>query len=400
MKRGYPTRVVREGLAEIIIPDPDAYRRGDGVYEPAWAPVFYNPRMAFNRDVAVLVARYVSRRTGRLRVVEPLTGTGVRAIRYALEAGAEAYAADIDPEAARLARENAERNGVADRVHVECCEARLFMEKLSSMISPELIDIDPFGSPAPFLDAALHLSHGRGVIAATATDLAPLTGSRPRPLRRRYMVEAAPSHWGKEMAVRVLAGFIARRAAAYDYAARPLLAYYADHYVRVYMELSRGARRADKVLQECIAYAATCPKCGYTEYTSKPCHGARCPYCGAQLGLTGPLYSCSLADVEALRDMLRDAEEATWLAEGGRVVSLFRTLIEEYRVGVKPYYRLDRICSFLHVNMPKLTILIDELRSLGYHASRTHFDPRGFRTDAPHSVVLSLIPAVAPRPTA
>ncbi|NPA05078.1 MAG: tRNA (guanine(10)-N(2))-dimethyltransferase [Crenarchaeota archaeon] len=395
MELPYPTRIVREGLAEIIIPDPDAYRRSDGVYEPAWAPVFYNPRMAFNRDIAVLVARLLARRHGRLRVVEPLTGSGVRAVRYALEAGAEAYAADIDPEAVRLARLNAERNGVSDRVHVECSEARLFMEKLSSKISPELIDIDPFGSPAPFLEAAIHLTHGRGVIAATATDLAPLTGGRPKPLRRRYMVEAAQTSWGKEMALRILAGFIARRAAVHDYAAKPLLAYYADHYIRVYMRMERGARRADKVLEECIAYAATCPKCSYTEYRRDLLAGQRCPYCGAPLRLVGPLYTCRLADTEAVEELLREAEKANWLAEQERAVKLLKLLLEEYSVSNKPYYRLDRLCSFLRVNMPKIDRLVAELRLLGYKASRTHLDPRAIRTNAPHSVLLSVIPAIS-----
>jgi release factor glutamine methyltransferase len=53
------------------------------------------------------------------RVADVGTGTGAIAVAIAVAAPqVEVYATDINPEAVALARDNAERNGVGDRVHV------------------------------------------------------------------------------------------------------------------------------------------------------------------------------------------------------------------------------------------------------------------------------------------
>ena len=391
MDVGFPVRVVREGGVEIVVPDMDAYRRPDGVYEPAWAPVFYNPRMAFNRDIAVVFARTYARLCGldKLVIVEPLAGSGVRAVRYAVEAGALVLASDIDSDAVYLSRVNAERNKVSERVHVEKADANEFMARLQRMgVKPTIIDIDPFGSPVPFLDTAIQALRPRGVLAVTATDTAPLSGTHPRALRRRYDVRPGRLAWEKEQAVRILAGYIIRRAAAHEYGVRIILAYYADYYVRIYAELIRGAGRADKSLEQ-LGYGVYCYSCGYTSIASSPLE--RCPYCQAQPGMVGPLYAGKLCDEVFVEEMLREAEKIQdVLAEPTRVVKFLEQLLKECSI-IKPYYRLDKLCSILHMNMPKLRSVVEKLYSRGYSAARTHFDPRGFKTDAPHWAVVEVL---------
>jgi tRNA (guanine26-N2/guanine27-N2)-dimethyltransferase len=393
----YPTTRVREGLAEIVVPDPNAYRRPDGVYEPAWAPVFYNPRMAFNRDIAMVFARAYARLRGVAEpiVIEPLAGTGVRAIRYALEASARVYASDIDSDAVSLARINVELNRVSDRVSVTRADANRYMEQLREEgVKPHLVDIDPFGTPIPFIDSAIHLTRVRGVIAATATDTAPLSGTHARALRRKYDVIPGRLAWEKEQAVRILVGYVVRRMASHEYGGRVLLAYYADHYVRIYIELWRGAGRADKTLEQ-LAYGVWCPSCNYVGYQDLP-EPRRCPYCGTPLQLVGPLYRGPLCDLELVKAMREEAQKMSWLTDQKRAISLLEQLEAECGI-VKPYYRLDRICSMLRRSMPKVAEVVEELRSMGYRASRTHFDPRGFKTEAPHPVVVETVYRLARR---
>jgi tRNA (guanine26-N2/guanine27-N2)-dimethyltransferase len=388
---GFPVEEVVEGSVRILVPRMKDYLRPDGVYEPSWAPVFYNPRMAFNRDVAVVFARVYRRVRGldRLVVVEPLAGSGVRAVRYAVEAGAYVVSSDIDLDAVRLAGLNAERNRVADRVRVEHADANELMGRLRREgVKVHVVDIDPFGSPVPYIDTAIQLLGVRGVLAVTATDTAPLSGTHPRALRRKYDVLPARPAWEKEQAVRILAGYIIRRAAAYEMGARILLAYYADYYVRVYAEVWRGARRADESLSS-LSYGLYCPSCGYTGYTSEPIQ--RCPYCSGRLLVSGPLYSGPLCDPEIVRAMLEEAEKIKdRLQHGDRVVKLLTQLSEECSI-TKPYYRLDRLCSILHMNMPKVALIVDKLKAAGFKASRTHFDPRAFKTDAPHATVINML---------
>ena len=48
---------VREGKAEVFVPDPEYYVKTKGYYDPAWLPVFYNPRAELSRDLSVLLLR-------------------------------------------------------------------------------------------------------------------------------------------------------------------------------------------------------------------------------------------------------------------------------------------------------------------------------------------------------
>ncbi|BEP18606.1 tRNA (guanine(10)-N(2))-dimethyltransferase [Pyrofollis japonicus] len=390
---GYPVEVIEEGSVHVIVPRRDAYRRPDGVYEPAWAPVFYNPRMALNRDLSILFLRAYRQLRGLENVVvfEPLAGSGVRALRYAVEADATVYAADLSPAAVRLASLNAMMNDASERVWFFLSDANEFMAKLARRgTRPVLVDIDPFGSPLPFLDIAIESLGTRGVIAATATDTAPLSGTHPRALRRKYDVVPGRTAWEKEQAVRILAGYIIRRAAAHEYGARILLAYYTDYYVRVFAELQKGARRADESLER-LSYGVYCPICNYTGYVDEI--SKRCPNCGAPAIIVGPLYKGPLCEREIVELMLRESEGAK-LAEKRRVEKLLTMLLDECSIE-KPYYRLDKICSMLHYSMPKPVEVVEALRRKGFQAARTHFDPRGFKTNAPHNEVVDTVLEIA-----
>ena len=388
---------VREGKARICVPDPSRYRRPDGVYEPAWAPVFYNPRMAFNRDVAVVFARAWARLRGlnRVTVVEPLAGSGVRAIRYALETpAARVYAFDIDPLAVTLSELNAERNN-ASNVIVAQGDANALLHTLRSRRERiHIIDLDPFGSPNPFLDASLAALRGRGVLAATATDTAPLTGTHSAALRRKYDVIPGRSFLEKEQAVRILAGYIVRRAATREYGARILLAYYADYYVRVYVELEPGARRADRALEQ-LGYLAYCQRCGIAWYTSKPWRKPVCPRCGGEASILGPVYTGPLCDESIVDSMLEEASGMDWLSNRERVQELLSMLRAECSI-TAPHYRIDRIAAALKVNMPSPRLVVEELRRQGYRATLTHFDKRGVRTDAPPDEVYLAVWRLSP----
>ena len=78
------------------------------------------------------------------------------------------------------------------------------------------VDLDPFGSPMPFLDAALQGMARRGVLEVTATDTAALTGSSAASGRRRYGFHGMVDHYAHDDAVRVLLANVALAAARQD----------------------------------------------------------------------------------------------------------------------------------------------------------------------------------------
>lgn len=50
----------------------------------------------------------------------------------------------------------------------------------------DAVDVDPFGSPAHFLDAALQGTADDGILMVTCTDLATMCGNSPEACLARY----------------------------------------------------------------------------------------------------------------------------------------------------------------------------------------------------------------------
>jgi len=245
MAVGFPVEEVTEGWARVLVPRLDG---STGVPEQrlrSMAPVFYNPVMKTNRDTAVLVLRAHQRLVGRgVAACEPMAGSGVRGIRLALEAeGVERVVmGDLSPTAVRLGELNAERNGVSDRVGFRLLDANLL---LALHCYPggrfDYVDVDPYGSPAPFMDTAVRSVNNKGVAAFTATDMAPLCGVNPKACLRKYGAAPLAGSFCHETAVRLVTGAVVRTAAVHERAATPLFSCYSDHYVRVYCRLDSQA---------------------------------------------------------------------------------------------------------------------------------------------------------------
>ena len=106
--------------------------------------VFYNPEMTTLRNISVLFLKIIS--TKKKRILDATAATGVRAIRYALEAGAkDVTLLDVNETAAKIAKKNIKFNHLKFEVL-----NRSIQEFASTHRSGfEIIDLDPFGSPAP-----------------------------------------------------------------------------------------------------------------------------------------------------------------------------------------------------------------------------------------------------------
>jgi tRNA (guanine26-N2/guanine27-N2)-dimethyltransferase len=391
--------VVREGRALLWIPDPSTAIAGSRL-EPAWLPVFYNPVMEFNRDFSVAALQaYIDLYAPHkpITLVEPLTATGVRSVRYALEVEGvgRVIAGDIDPEAVRYARRNAESNGVSGTVEVRRGDASALLHRLAREEGEPIlaVDLDPFGSPAPFMDAALAAVGHRGLLAATATDLAVLEGSKRRAALRRYQARLQRIPQAKEVAVRTLIGYAARLAAARDKAVRPLAAYWADHYVRVYLLVERGARRADRMLEECVGHAYWCEGLGHVEI-------AGCPE-PSRGRVLGPLWTCETGDPEFLERVaaLASGRLAEYAATASRVERLASRLLREAPLTRgKFYFELWALAASMKANTPSRRRMLDMLHELGWDAVETHYSPSGVRSRAPLTLARSLVGLLHRRP--
>ncbi|MEB3787233.1 MAG: tRNA (guanine(26)-N(2))-dimethyltransferase [Desulfurococcales archaeon] len=390
-----PQAVVREGRALLYIDGIDEAIQPDGRLEPTWMRVFYNPAMTLNRDLSVVFLNYYASTTGRrLTIVDPLTATGVRAVRYALEVRGVGYviAGDVDPRAVCIARLNTELNNVAYATTVVESDARsLLYEAKHTGIPMHYVDIDPFGSPAPFTEAALEAVGRGGIAAFTATDVAVLGGSKSRAAARRYLVTIGRLRQYQEVALRVLLGYIARVAASVDKRIEPLLSYSERHYVRVYVRIDRGARKADSMLDEMLGYMYECSD-GTVSFSKDDCSSV--------VRAHGPLWTGKLIEENvagSLQALVEDARMG-YLQSREDLLRLLDVIQGESGLSMYPAQSIEHVAARLRVSMPSRRKIIDSLVEEGYEASRVHFSPTGIRTNAPPSVLASIIKRLSPGP--
>ncbi len=360
--KGLDLRTVSEGAVSISVPGAaSTSRRGPA---KADGPVFYNPAMELARDVSVLVLRAVGGTDWR--VLDGLAGTGVRGVRYAVEGPPprEVVLNDANPVAAALCARNAEVNGVSEVVTVT-------RERLESVLHRDrfdMVDIDPFGSPVAFLPGGTRAVRKNGLLAITATDTSVLCGSRPKPCLRRYHARPWRGDAMHEVALRILAGTTVREAARTDRAATPVLSMAEDHYVRVFLRVTEGARRADSAMGS-MGYAWPTPEGGVATGPVPP--GRKGPW-------AGPLWLGPLHDRDVVGMMIDDEDGPS----GGRLSKLLEVWHEEAEL---PPLLMDvnRVAGRLKLPTPRMERVISGLRSMGYSAGRAHTNPVGVKTDAP-----------------
>lgn len=380
--------IVTEGKARIIVPKQEFFLRSDGVYEPAWAPVFYNPVMEHNRSLTVLLLTALF--NGReFFFIEPLAGTGVRSIRIALEAGGVGIANDLEPLSYRYITRNIALNDLCNVIEAYNYDANSLMNNVrNSGIVVDFIDLDPYGSPMPFIEEAAHSIGRGGVIAVTATDTATLNCNYPEACYRRYGAWCKRVDFSKEAGLRILIGSIVRASAAKDVALKPLIAYYKDYYYRAFFMADKSAGRADELLKNI----------GYIKYDARTLN--REYLTDSEIVKTyekhliiGPLWISALIDVSIIEKTITSVNERG-LSVNNKIVEFLRELSMEYEINT-PYYRLDKLCKIAGVNMPQRSKMIGALKELGYRASATHFDPRGIRTNASLNEILSALQKIS-----
>ncbi|RLF15397.1 MAG: tRNA (guanine(10)-N(2))-dimethyltransferase [Thermoprotei archaeon] len=375
--------VVKEGEVNVLVP-------AASLRDPYVASVFYNPRMEVSRDIAVCCLRAYRKLSGRrLRIAEPLTATGVRGIRYAkeVEGVVEVLLGDVNPEAVELARRNAELNGVQDVVKVEKLDANLLLSlnaKPGSRL--DAVDLDPFGTPMPFVDSALRALADGGLLMLTSTDAPALCGVYPKVAERHYGGRSLRTEYCHELAVRLIIGALCREAAKHELAIKPLMAYSLEHHFRVCLLIEVGASKASESVSR-LGYVSHCYACGYRGLSEglatylKP----RCPRCENKLAHGGPLWCGPLQNREFIEEVLREVELSSFRLKK-KSLNLLRLLLEE--ASAPPlYYTLDELSHRLKLREPSLMDILQELRLRGFHATRTHFHPKGFKTDAEIEVV-------------
>ncbi|MDD1666094.1 MAG: tRNA (guanine(10)-N(2))-dimethyltransferase [Methanomicrobiales archaeon] len=358
---------VTEGGTELLVPvqDPSC------AFPPGSSPVFFNPRMALSRDATVLLLRGIPLGS----YLDAMGATGARGIRVASECGIPATINDRDPLAVELIRRNAAHAGVP--AEVTQCDVNVLLSSRRF----DAVDLDPFGTPAPFVDSAARSA--KGYLFVTATDTAPLCGAHARAGARRYFAHPVNNEYHGETGLRTLLGFVVRELVKYDRGLEPLLCFSREHAVRLHLRVRQGARAADETLGR-MGFILQCDRCFRREERAgivPPC--GECP-CGGRFIPIGPLWLGEINDPGTLSAMLARLPSVP-LAEGDRLFRLLSLLQEE--IPTSSHYDYHRMAKTLRCSPPPIELVLRRIRDAGYRVSRAHYSGTAVKTDAPVEMI-------------
>jgi len=282
---GWPGEALLEGRTRCDLPaatpptEESARRHGSGPATRAHRSVFHNPAMAACRTRSVLLMDAVIRSgmlgDGRIRALDGLGASGLRARRWLNETSAEVSAridatvCDLDATSLGWAAAN-HRAHPPDRIHrrqhlqssrAGSTRTTAIADQKSTDFGTMLgdlrqrvhdggwqwLDIDPFGSPIPFLDSAIQSTSRRAVIEVTATDVAALVGSKPAAGLRRYGARVRLDGLAHDSGLRVLIASIAKICAKHDRGVEPLMSVWESHHLRTSLFIRRSAEGGNEV---------------------------------------------------------------------------------------------------------------------------------------------------------
>ena len=224
------------------------------------SPVFHNVAMANNRTRSVLLLGLAIRNKwllneGKLRVLDGLAASSLRSRRWLNELPPELaeqldiISVDRDEESISWALANHEKhppnNSNSEQLSIQKGDLRQIVYSGGW----QWVDIDPYGSPIPFLDSAMQNLARKAILQVSATDTAALCGTYPQVTRRRYAAYAVNDTVTHDTAMRILLGNIALCAAKHERSIEPLMSVFDGHHTRVSVLVTPGKKNASNVYE-------------------------------------------------------------------------------------------------------------------------------------------------------
>lgn len=169
-------------------------------------------------------------------------GSGIRGIRYKNEINGVGNVAinDISELANEYEQHNIKLNGL-DNIDVFQHDASMFLRMKRGEF--DVIDIDPFGTPSPFLDSVGYCARRNSLLCVTATDTSALCGTYKEPCIRKYNAKPYKSEYCHENGIRILAGFVALTLAKYSKCIEIQMSHSTEHYMRLYIKIKKGSKK-------------------------------------------------------------------------------------------------------------------------------------------------------------
>lgn len=340
------------------------------------ATTFFNPHAQLARDLGVLTAAWYRSEHGRLRVIDAMSGCGVRALRYCLESQADwVWVNDSNPENRTILQRNLTPAIASDRYRLTCEDAnRVFFDCYNRQDFYDLVDVDCFGSPAPYLSTSLWAVAIKGLLYFTSTDGRMLTGHATTSSLATYGAYARSHPAAHEQGLRILIGNAQQLAAAKGMGVEPIFSWFDGRAYRVMLRLSATARLSEQN----FGFLGYCHTCGnYQRLPWRKLGRSLCPYDDNRLTVSGPLWLGNLHTPAVVNRLAALAAQWQWSA----CASLLQQMVAEAEM--PPYfYTLREIGHRGKLDLPQRSSLIATLQAWGYQACSTAIAAQAIKTNA------------------
>ena len=190
----------------------------------------------------------------------------------------------------------------------------------------QVIDLDPYGSPTPFLDAALQSVTDGGLLCITCTDMAVLCGNAAETCYTKYGGISLKSKSCHEIALRLVLQCVEAHANRYGRHIKPLLSLSIDFYCRVFVTVETSQSQCKRSTSK-LGHLFQCNGCeslaiqplgqlelredGNIKYKlcSGPPVGKRCEFCGNTFQIGGPIWIAPIHDSSFVSELLESLDE-------------------------------------------------------------------------------------------
>lgn len=394
----------------------------------------------------------------RFRILDALSATGLRALRYAKEIPfvTAVVGNDMNPNAITSMKMNIQHNGLSEQITPNLGDAIGHMYTVAypptnshgpKHVSQkyDVIDLDPYGTASPFIDAALQAINDGGLLCVTCTDSGVFASlgycEKTYALYGGMPIKGSHMHEG---GLRLIIHSVATAAARHGIAIEPLLSLSIDFYARVFIRVRRSPADVKFLAGKTMLVYGCDNGCGawsintigrntkqigkrdviwYKHTVSQgPGVDRLCEHCGSKTHIAGPMWGGPMHNKAFIQKMLHDLEtidpqvyETKARVEGMLTTALDELLVNdghpEYTpanqrkdgeemipkvpaeaVDLHPFFFIPSALSkVIHCVAPKDAAIRGALRHLGFKATRSHCQPGSIKTDAPWTAVWEIM---------
>ncbi|KAM0277134.1 hypothetical protein ACHAQH_006028 [Verticillium albo-atrum] len=383
----------------------------------------------------------------RFTILDALSASGLRALRYSHELPfvTSVTANDLTKSAAESIKLNVKHNELEDKIVVNHDDAiahmyRRIADDLSNRDNRgrpstknkyDVIDLDPYGTAAPFIDAALQaVRDDGGLLCVTCTDGSHWAGhcyaERSFSLYGAVPIKGMHSH---EAGLRLILHTLASTAARHGLHIEPLLSLSIDFYCRMWVRVKKSANAISYLGgKTMVTYQCSGCTAWETQYMVRtkpepkkkgghffkhslskgPPTDEKCRHCGSAQHIAGPMYGGPIHNqefVQRVLDLLPTADPNVY-GTLPRIEGMLTTALEEYlpgpettkdvdpkdaelaRVDHSPFFIMpSKLAGVINAQQVPDNMFRGALKHLGYRVTRSHCRPGSIKTDAPWDTI-------------